>query len=243
MAGPASVPAVPSPKAIAFFTKGDGRASSGAKHPKAPKLTRTGRFEKRAESLATSARVHGVQTVQEATAALQALPADLKLMRIYFVGHGFDDGFFFSGKPDPQSDFEAASQDQTLMDPASKSSDKSVKPAMTAFIDELVKHVHATERVEIGFLACFTGTGSTVQAVCKAMNKKKHRNFLVGGYQNDYQTEFVFSKDTGKILHWTDGIFDKKTRSTLIGSKAAPNQIPPYEVTCRSDDPIDPLDF
>jgi len=237
-------PAAPVAEVLAFFTTNDPRPTKGlpANTPASARLTNTERFQKRADSVATKGRVHGVDTIQQATATLKALPANVKLVKVFFVGHGFDDGYFFHGKPDPQSDFVAASSNETLEDPT-KVADPTIQQAHKDFLVELVKRVHPTERVEIGFLSCFSGTNSLVGAVCKVMNQAKHRNFIVGGYKNDYQTQYVFDKGTGKILEWTDGIFDKTTKKLLPGTKMSANKIPPYETTCKSDNPIDPLDF
>ncbi len=233
-------PAGATPDTLAFFTTHDTRHSFVASGPKAPKLTNTERFEKRANTLATAGNVHGVSNITEAINVLKALPTDVKFTRVFFVGHGFDDGFFFSGKPDPQADF-IANDDEVLKDPA-QVSDAAVKASTIQFVDELAKHLHPTNRLEIGFLSCFSGTGTMIGSVCRGLDRNKFRNFEVGGYKNDYQTQFVFDQGTGKILKWTDGIFDKRNQSTVL-QRMDNNAIPKYETRCVSSNPIDPLDF
>jgi len=237
----AQAPAGSPPPTLCYFTTGDTRPTVVAPGPKAPKLTRTQRFEKRAESLASAGRVHGVASVQEATSVLKALPAEVKLVRVFFVGHGLDDGYFLHGKPDPRADFEAASDAEILTNPA-EVSDAAIKAQHVQFLDELAKHLSTTQRLEIGFLACFAATKNLISSYCSALDKRGFRNFVVGGYKNDYETQFVFDQATGKILKWTDAIFDRKdTKKTLV--RMDNNQIPPYEVKCHSSNPIDPLDI
>ena len=239
---PAQATAAKPPEVVAFFTTGDPRQSKGlpASAPKAAKLTNTERFQKRADSLASAGRVHGVNDVQAAIDVIKALPADLKLAKVFLVGHGFDDGYFFHGKPDPQADFTADSHAETLEDP-SKVSDAQIAALHKQFIDELAKHCTQTDRFEIGFLSCFAGTKSLISSVCKALNKKGFRNFVVGGYKNDYQTRYIFDSKSGAILEWRDEVLDRQTQKSLV--KMTGNQIPAYEVSCKSDNPIDPLDL
>lgn len=231
--------AVATPDTLAFFTTHDTRHTFVASGRNAPRLTNTERFEKRANTLATAANVHGVSNINEAITIVKALPADTKFTRVFFVGHGFDDGFFLSGKPDPQADF-IGNDDEVLKDPA-QVPDAAAKASTIQLFDELAKHLHTTNRLEIGFLSCFTGTGSLVNFVCRTLDKKNFRNFKVGGYINDYQTQFVFDQANGKILKWTDGIFDKKNNTKLL-QRVDNNAIPAYETHCISSNPIDPLD-
>lgn len=235
-------PAVPKVEALAFFTTNDSRPSLGigVKAPAAAKLTSSERYQKRAESLATAGRIHGVDSVQAATAVLKALPSDVKLEKVFFVGHGFDNGFFFHGRPDPKDpdNFIADNGNvETLQDPA-KLTDATAKQQHEEFINELVKHLHKSGQVEIGFLSCFTGTGSTVRAVGKTLAKAGFQDFKVGGYKNDYQTRYIFDSKTGAILKWTDEILDKNNPTKLL-VKEDKNRIPAYETDCgKSNDPL-----
>ena len=212
--------AVPKMETLAFFTTNDSRPSRGipASAPAAAKLSSTERYQKRAESLATAGRIHGVDLIQAATAVLKALPPDVKLVKVFFVGHGFDNGYFIHGHPDPNDpdNFIADNGNvETLKDPG-KLSDASARKLHQDFIDELTKHLHKTEQLEIGFLSCFTGTGTTVQAVGRALDKAGFTNYKVGGYRNDYQTRYIFDSRTGKILKWTDAIMDKNNPSKVL---------------------------
>jgi hypothetical protein len=243
MSDTANFPLVATTEGIAFFTTGDTRASRGvpATAPAAAKLNSSERYKKRAESLVTAARVHGVATILEATAVLQALAADVKITKVFFVGHGFDDGFFLHGRPDPKDadNFIADDQDmETVQDPAKAFDPTAGKQRQQAFLDELVKHLHKPSDVEIGFLSCFTGTGSTVSAFGKALEKAGFAQYHVGGYRNDYQTLYDFDKKTGAIKKWRDSIFDRKSPSTVL-KQMDNNQIPPYETECgKSPDPL-----
>ena len=238
-------PAVPKIQTLAFFTTNDSRPSKGipASAPAAAKLSSTERYQKRAESLATAGRIHGVDSIQAATAVLKALPADVKLEKVFFVGHGFDDGFFFHGRPDPKDpeNFIADNGNkETLKDPA-KVSDASAKTQHEEFITELTKHLHKSGHIEIGFLSCFTGAGSTVRAVGRALDKAGFQEFKVGGYKNDYQTRYIFDSKTGAVVKWTDAIMDKNNPNKVLVQEDK-NRIPAYETECgKSSDPLSPL--
>jgi hypothetical protein len=245
MGGNQKATAVAKMETLAFFTTNDSRPSKGipAGAPAAAKLSSTERYKKRAESLATAGRVHGVDSIQDATAVLKALPADVKLVKVFFVGHGFDNGYFIHGRADPKDpdNFIADNGNiETLQDPG-KLSDAGAKKLHQDFIDELTKHLHKTEQLEIGFLSCFTGTGSTVRAVGRALDKAGFTNYKVGGYQNDYQTRYIFDSKTGAIIKWTDAVMDKTNPNKAL-IQMNNNQIPPYETECgKSNDPLSTL--
>jgi hypothetical protein len=237
-----NVPLVATPDGLAFFTTGDTRPSRGvpASAPAAAKLSSTERYKKRAESLVTAARVHGVASISEATAVLKALPADVKITKVFFVGHGFDDGFFLHGKPDPKDaeNFIADDGDlETVRNPATAFAQPG-KQQQQEFLNELVKHLHKASDVEIGFLSCFTGTGSTVRTVGKALDAAGFTQYQVGGYRNDYQTRYDFDTKTGAIKKWRDSIMDKANPSKVL-VQMDNNQLPPYEADCgKSTDPL-----
>jgi hypothetical protein len=235
-------PLVPKVEVLAFFTTNDSRPSRGvpANAPSAAKLSSSVRYQRRAESLATAGRVHGVDSITAAIAVLKALPADVKLSKVFFVGHGFDDGFFFHGRPDPADpeNFIADHGDEETLQDASTVIDANAKKKHQEFLDELVKHLHKSTDVEIGFLSCFTGTGKTVRTVGKALDKAGFSQYIVGGYRNDYQTRYVFNSKSGAILKWTDEIMDKTNPSKSL-IKMDNNKIPPYETECgKSNDPL-----
>jgi hypothetical protein len=237
-----SAPAGNTPPTLTFFTTGDPRPTPNVTGRNAPHLTNTQRWKRRAENLASQGRVHGVADVEAATIVLKALPADLKLRRIFFVGHGFNEGYFFHGKPDPDDPdhgFIADSFKESFAHPDDVQ-DANIKKMMKAFAEELAKHVHDSEKVEIGFLACFCGNGKMIRAICDELNKQKHPDFVVGAYENFYNANFIFSTATGKILHWEDFISNFETGEEL--DRADANQIPTYEVTCRNRVEIDPND-
>jgi hypothetical protein len=184
--------------------------------------------------------VHGVASVAEATAVLKALPAETKFTKVFFVGHGFDDGFFLHGKPDPKDadNFIADNGDtETLQDPA-KAFTAAGKQQQLAFLTELVKHLQKSGDVEIGFLSCFTGTGSTVRTYGKALDAAGFTQYQVGGYRNDYQTRYTFDTTTGAIKKWRDAVMDKANPSKVL-VQMDNNQLPPYESDCgKSNDPL-----
>src|SRR2546423_15311491 len=90
--------AAKAPEVLAFFTTGDPRPSKGvpAAAPAAAKLSNTDRFHNRADSLASSGRVHGVNDISGAIAVIKALPTDLKLAKVFFVGTGLMTVTFFT---------------------------------------------------------------------------------------------------------------------------------------------------
>lgn len=237
-----SVPLVATSEGLAFFTTGDTRRSRGvpANAPAAAKLNSTERYKKRAESLVTAARVHGVASISEAIAILKALPAEAKITKVFFVGHGFDGGFFLHGKPDPKDaeNFIADDGDtETLQTPAN-AVNQAGKQLQQEFLNELVKHLHKGGDVEIGFLSCFTGTGSTVRTYGKALDAAGFTQYHVGGYTNDYQTRYDFDTKTGAIKKWRDSVMDKTNPSKVL-VQMDNNQIPPYETECgKSTDPL-----
>lgn len=236
-----SAPAAPTPPILAFFTTGDPRKPK-VTGKNAPTFNKSGMWKRRAENLASAGRVHGVAAVDAGTQVLQGLPAKLKLRKVFFVGHGFNEGFFFHGKPDPQEPvdgFVADSFNESFTHP-DDAPDAAIKKKMETFAQELVKHVHTSEHVEIGFLACFSGKGKMIQAICAELNKINHPKFVVGAYENFYNTNFKFNTSTGKITEWTDFITDPTTGKVLDSATA--NQIPAYEVACRNKIKIDPND-
>src|SRR5205085_7118690 len=111
------------------------------------------------------------------------------------------------------------------------------------FLDALAKHFKPNEYFEFGVLSCFSGTNKFIGAVCAHFKKKGFKNFLIGGYRNDYQTRYIFEIPSGRILEWTDKVLDRKDEKTEIQAMRK-GQIPKYETKCQGPNtPQDPLDF
>jgi hypothetical protein len=141
---------------ICFYTIGDNKSvenSSG---------TGSDWFEKRAGTLASDpSYVFGETDIDSATKALQALPANVKITRLYFCGHSNPTGFILN-----ESNWES------LVDPASTDPNVSAHGSRDsgAFLTELVKHLASTD-FQIGFLGCRAGN-TLVPAIAKALSHK-----------------------------------------------------------------------
>ncbi len=137
------------PIKIAIWTMGDKKLELG-NH--AIKTAMSDRFLQRAQTLASPGDyVWGKSYVSMATAALRDLDEDVKIIKLYFVGHAHADGFFFSGSRNPEQTgyFETSSDGQYLQyDGSGQGSSGSSKD----FFDELAKHL--APGFQIGFLAC-----------------------------------------------------------------------------------------
>jgi hypothetical protein len=201
----------PSPPAtsLAFFTTGDTSAFQGTLGG-----TMSSWFRKRAQTLAS--KIFGVATVKAATATLKALPPDLKLTKVYFVGHGNSQLFFFGGHPIANHNFEC-NDGQDLEDPAND-------PDSAAFLAELAKHLDSTG-FEVGFIGCEVGGGFT-GTVAKSLNGKGLNNGFVGGYTHEYSLFFV-----GAHNAFEDQLLDPASghdeNNPLV--QASANQLLPYE--------------
>lgn len=80
---------------VVFYTLGDTRSIT---EQGAVPLQHTKAWRMRAGMLATSKRHRfGVRTVDEAIQKIEGLPPHERIDRIFFLGHGLDKGFFFSG--------------------------------------------------------------------------------------------------------------------------------------------------
>jgi len=89
---------------IAFYTLGDSRKIKTLKSS----FSRSKAWKYRSKTLATSTKyVFGANTNEDAIKKLEKLPKEKVIRRIYFIGHGFEGGFFFSGKPEGHDDFSA----------------------------------------------------------------------------------------------------------------------------------------
>jgi len=239
---PPQAPARPSVEVIAFFTTNDTRPSYlPAYAPPAARLDNTKRFKARADKLASNNRVHGVDGVVAATAVVNAVDPNVRFSRVYLIGHGFEGGFFFHGKPDPKMDFTASKADETFKGPG-VSSDAAAAKADTDFVEALAKHFKPNDYFEIGILACYSGSTTMVPAVCNHLIKLGFKNFLVGGFVDDYQTRYTFETPSGRILEWTDMVLDKRDEKTILQSMRR-GEIPKYQTKCRGPNtPVDVLD-
>jgi len=240
-----SAAAAPTSKVLAFYTTGDPRRPTITGR-NAPKVSMSEMWKRRAESLASKGRVYGVANIDKAIDVLKSLPKKEKFKKIFFVGHGFGNGYFFHGKPDPQDPVHGfvANEDEAFMHPDEVAS-SGTKKKMTLFARELARRMQPTGKVEIGFLACYAGQGKMIYEVCYHMNKRNLKNFVVGAYKNFYNVRFNSSKSTGKITDWADFISDPTTNKVLASASA--NRIPAYEVSCRNkvdlNDPLGGLTF
>jgi len=222
-----------SPVVLAFYTTGDSRPSEGipANAPAAAKLTNSQRYQIRAQALATSGQVYGVDGIANAVAAIQNLPNTLRLDKVYFVGHGFTNGYFFTGTPVGADDF-SANDNQVLKAPSSNAQYQKLT-------DELAKHFTAADRFEIGFISCYSGASGFIYSIKQAMDAKGFGNFLIGGYKNWYQTRYNYDLKSGAVVSWNDVTLNHQNNTKI--ADAGVNQLVPYEVTGTPANPNDPL--
>ena len=169
--------------------------------------------------------------IAAAITTIQNLPATLRLDKVYFVGHGFSNGYFFNGTPVGADDFTATDA-QVLKAP-------SAGPQYQSLMDELAKHFTAADRFEIGFICCYSGAGGFVYSVKQAMDTKKLGNFVIGGFKNWYQTRYNYDLKSGAVTSWNDVTLNHQNNTKI--ADAGVNQLVPYETTSIPDNPIDPL--
>ncbi|MQA92255.1 MAG: hypothetical protein GEU90_18850 [Gemmatimonas sp.] len=231
-------PAVPRAtiEKLAFFTIGDNRQVSS------PHLTMTTEemWRRRAEDLAPG-HAHGVGTIRDAIDVIEALPAEIVLDEVFFLGHGSGDDFgffFFSGHPDPGHNFAASDDNQLLeMSRAEMTSSATFSETKELLIKLFKRLARADPRVggvKINLLACFMGQGETHWAVCDFLDGwlvgAREVRFEVGAYENFYETVFVTAPG-GNIVGWEDHIVEQPGGTELVPNPGM-NQIPAFEVSC-----------
>jgi len=195
------------PVVVAFYTTGDTRAASGSTG-----ATVSDAFRMRAQTLATSGYVYGVATVSDATAKIRAISATQPISGVYFVGHGNADVFFFDGVPDGTDNFQSVNSDGVLVDPGAVHSPMSPSSpdgtASKTLMNELAKHIiPLTSLFAIAMLCCNSGT-NLVAAVALALSGHGITNGKVGGYNNDYRTNFEGTAPKNAPPGWTPGWHD-----------------------------------
>jgi len=227
--------ATPPPVTIAFYTTGDTRQATGNS------MSVSDAFKKRATLLASSpSYVFGVATASDATNTIRALPANLPIAKVYFVGHGNADVFFFDGAPDGTDNFKTVNSDGVLLNPGAVHSpmnpDSPDGTASKGLIDQLAAHLSlSTSPVEIDFLCCNSGS-TLVGTVAQALSGHKI-NGSVGGYNNDYRTNFVGSKpkEPPPATWWTGpgwyDIIQTDDQQKKMLKRATNNAIPSFDTS------------
>jgi hypothetical protein len=181
------------PVVIAFYTTGDTRSASGSSGASVSDA-----FKLRAQKLATPGYVYGVATASDAKTTIKNLAAGLPIAKVYFVGHGNADVFFFDGAPDGTDNFKSVNSDGVLRNPALVHSpmepDSPDGSSSMNLINELANRLSpSTGPVEIGFLCCNSGI-TLAGAVAQALTGHGITSGTVNGYNNDYRTNFVPNK-------------------------------------------------
>jgi len=233
MSGQTNTHVTPQPPVIvAFYTTGDTRAASGSSG-----ATVTQAFLQRAQSLATPGYIFGVATASDATAKIRAISANQPISKVYFVGHGNADVFFFDGVPDGTDNFKSVNSDGVLLDPGAVHSPMDPNSpdgtASKGLMNQLASRLAlSTSPVEIAMLCCNSGT-NLVSAVATTLNGHGI-NGTVGGYNNDYRTNFEGTPPKKAPPGWTPGWHDivqtddaKKTQL----KKGTSNTPPSYDTS------------
>jgi len=207
-------------KKIAFYTTGDKRPVLGAKaiiggRKRTVKMSKM--WELRAESLAGKGQTHGVATVDAAILKLQKLEKGAKLTKVFFVGHGYEGGFFFSGKPSGSDGFEADDVNTLWL-----------SPKMKVFAKTLAGFLSKDEAVEVAFLSCYTGKGRFTRPFYDELRGHGVKNLTVGAFRDYYETRFKVDA-RGNIVGWSDRIIDSPEKGKVLVS-AIGNGIPRYQV-------------
>jgi len=207
-------------KRLAFYTIGDKSAADGPQAIIRGKK-RTVRMEDmsrlRARTLVPSGHAYGVATVEAAIVQLRKLEKGAQVTKVYFVGHGLDGGFFFSGKA-VNDDFEAYGASILSSD----------SPRMQIFVDELARILSKDEAVEIAFLSCYTGIGKFTGDFYRKLRAAGIEHLIVGAYRDYYEQRYAVNPK-GEIVRWDDRIITAPgDEKALI--EAHNNQIPRYQV-------------
>lgn len=204
---------------VCFYTIGDNKGVANSSG------TGSQWFQARAGTLASDPQyVFGVSTVDDATKALQALPATVKIARLYFCGHSNPLGFILN-----EGNWES------LVDPASTDPKVSAHGSRDSgdFLNELVKHL-VSPGFQIGFLGCRAGTG-LVAAIATALSHKG-----VTGTVNGYTSYCYLGLEhpSGKDANGNDVQLDydspgQEFTETINGKVWHHNQIAQYEKTAN----------
>jgi hypothetical protein len=186
-------------------------------------------LKKRANVLPTPGYVWGVGSVGEAVRTISGLPANLPISKVYFVGHGNAQIFFMAGAPDGTDNFTATSDhDSIFTDPTASHNMLNPDPSENAsssmnLVSQLAKHfIPAGSAFEIAFLCCNSGI-NLVPDVASALKGLNVPNGTVGGYNNDYRTNF----ENG---HWRDIIQTDDAKKTRL-KKSTTDAPPAYDTT------------
>ncbi len=223
----------PSPVVVAFYTTGDTRAATGST------MSVSDAFRQRATLVASPGFVFGVPTASDATAKIRLIAATQPISKVYFVGHGNANVFFFDGVPDGTDNFKSVITDGILVNPGAVHSpmdpDSLDGSSSKSLINELAKHLSLSSTpVEIGFLCCNSGS-TLVGTVAAALSGQHLTGGTVGGYNNDYRTNYVASKpkEPPSASWWTgpgwyDIIQTDDAQKKMI-KRGSNNAIPTYD--------------
>ena len=148
---------------ICFYTIGDNKpikdsAGTGSQW-----------FYARAATLASDPKyIFGSNSAYAAIQVLQALDPSVKIVKLYFLGHGNPRGFFFD-----------ESNSECLSDPASTDPKVSAHGSRDSgdFLNELAKHL--APGFQIGFLGCRMGN-NLVPALATALSGKGASGSIFG---------------------------------------------------------------
>ena len=178
---------------IAFWTTGDTRSviTQGGSQG----VTRSQMYQMLAQDLVGQQHAYGVANIDAATSILQGLGArGIRVRGVYFVGHGRQGGFFFSGRQHPQYDFYAE-LDQILQPvPGSAIPSRRFIQALSSVLDRNI-------RVEIDFLSCYTAEGSLLGELRDELDIAGIPNFRIRGVRDYFNTQFVDNPHGGRTWH------------------------------------------
>jgi hypothetical protein len=240
------------PVVVVFYTTGDSNIlkNVNAKNPDgsfanpAPNLLKVDGitavqasewFRIRAKTLATptsnDSYVIPGQSLADATAAVQNMPATLKFKKVYFYGHGNGTGFMLGCFLNPDITANAA---QYLTDP--NSTDPTVPTSSCrdsgTFFTALLPHL--APDFQIGFLGCHMGL-AFVGAIATLFSHQGLTG-IVQGYKNETMGRLQFPDlaidDPGqKFADWLMDDTDKTGQRAKF--KAVNNQLPKFDASAK----------
>ncbi len=197
-----------------------------------------------AEAYAGAGRAHAARDARDAARQVGALPSDLALRRVYFVGHGgssvADGGYWwFRGTSSEGGGvFEGRSSGDRF---APTARDAATARASRALVEAIGRRSirHNGSRVLLAWISCFTGGGSEfVDAVARDFHRANgDAEITVGAYQHmlDFDAGIEsqsFALSDGTVARPVIAVYPRRvgivgnTRSTRV-----PPEPPPFERT------------
>jgi hypothetical protein len=202
---------------LVFYTRGDTRHAS----PPALRLTLTQLYERYAHAIGATV-VRSATTDAEARDQIERLiAAGNRYDHIVFVGHGFSDGYFFSGQPHPQRGFTAG--EQNAFDPGDTSLMEVLGRALT---DGATGEMNSPT---IEFHSCYTGSGRLLPTLQGVLDGHRTRGHLIRllGYSHYFRWSPVVHPRGHAIAAWQNAVVDDRAQPHRVISGGTPGTLTP----------------